>query len=37
MLEAVKTMQPALTNFYDGLNDEQKARFNTPGATRQGA
>ena len=37
MLEAVKTIQPALTNFYDGLNDEQKARFNTLGATRQGA
>jgi LTXXQ motif family protein len=38
MLEAVRTVQPALTNFYNGLSDEQKARFNTIGATtRQGA
>ena len=37
MLEAVKTVQPALTKFYDGLTDEQKARFNTLGATRTGA
>ena len=37
MLEAVKTVQPALTKFYDGLTDEQKARFNTLGSTRQGA
>ena len=27
-LSAVKTVQPALTRFYDGLSDEQKARFN---------
>jgi hypothetical protein len=27
-LGAVKTMQPALTKFYDMLSDEQKARFN---------
>ena len=33
MLEAVKTVQPALTKFYDGLSDEQKARFNTLGST----
>jgi hypothetical protein len=37
MLEAVKTVQPALTRFYDGLTDEQKARFNTLGSLRQGA
>jgi hypothetical protein len=37
MLEAVKTVQPALTKFYDGLTDEQKARFNTLGSLRQGA
>jgi hypothetical protein len=29
MLDAVRTVQPALTRFYDGLSDEQKARFNT--------
>jgi hypothetical protein len=28
MLAAVKTVQPALAKFYDGLSDEQKARFN---------
>jgi hypothetical protein len=27
-LSAVKTVQPALARFYDGLTDEQKARFN---------
>jgi hypothetical protein len=37
MLEAVKTVQPALTKFYDALTDEQKARFNTLGANRQGS
>jgi LTXXQ motif family protein len=38
MLDAVKTVQPALTKFYDGLTDEQKARFNTLGSSRhQGA
>jgi hypothetical protein len=26
---AVSTVQPALAKFYDGLSDEQKARFNT--------
>ena len=36
MLEAVKTVQPALTNFYNALSDEQKARFNTLGSTREG-
>jgi hypothetical protein len=30
-------VQPALTKFYDGLTDEQKARFNTLGSLRQGA
>jgi hypothetical protein len=29
MLAAVKTVQPALTKSYDGLSDEQKARFNS--------
>ena len=28
-LTAVKTVEPALTKFYDLLSDEQKARFNT--------
>jgi ABC-type transporter MlaC component len=28
-LEAVRTVQPALTKFFDGLSDEQKARFNS--------
>jgi hypothetical protein len=28
MVEAVKTVEPALTKFYDLLSDEQKARFN---------
>jgi ABC-type transporter MlaC component len=28
-LEAVHTVQPALTKFYNGLSDEQKARFNS--------
>jgi hypothetical protein len=37
MLEAVRTVQPALTKFYDALSDEQKARFNTLGASRNGA
>jgi hypothetical protein len=31
MLQAVKTLRPALDNFYAALNDEQKARFNTMG------
>jgi hypothetical protein len=29
--EAIKTVKPALTAFYDSLNDEQKARFNEIG------
>jgi ABC-type uncharacterized transport system substrate-binding protein len=37
MLEAAKTVQPALANFYNGLSDEQKARFNSLGSTRPGA
>ena len=28
-LGAVKTVQPALAKFYNSLNDEQKARFNS--------
>jgi hypothetical protein len=28
-LDAVRIVQPALLTFYDGLSDEQKARFNT--------
>jgi LTXXQ motif family protein len=37
MLEAVKTVQPALIKFYDSLTYEQRARFNTLGSTRPGA
>jgi hypothetical protein len=36
VLEAVRTVKPALDKFYDGLGDEQKARFNTIGASRSG-
>ena len=37
MLDAVKTVRPPLTAFYDSLSDEQKARFNEigPGFARQ--
>jgi len=31
MLHAVDTVQPALTDFYNALSDDQKARFNTMG------
>ena len=31
MIEAANTVEPALDNFYAGLNDEQKARFNRIG------
>jgi LTXXQ motif family protein len=34
MLQAAKTLRPALDNFYAALNDEQKARFNTMGQSR---
>jgi hypothetical protein len=37
MLEATRMVQPALTDFYNKLSDEQKARFNTLGSARQGA
>jgi hypothetical protein len=37
MLTAVRTVQPSLTRFYDGLSDEQKARFNAISARRTGA
>jgi ABC-type transporter MlaC component len=33
MLQATKTLQPALATFYNGLSDEQKARFNTLGSS----
>jgi hypothetical protein len=41
MTAAVKTVRPALSNFYGALTDEQKARFNTLGppqasSSRQG-
>ena len=36
-LSAVKTVQPALTRFYDGLSDEQKARFNSLRSTSRPA
>ena len=31
MLQAVRTVQPAVEKFYQSLNDEQKARFNALG------
>jgi hypothetical protein len=31
MLQGVETVQPALADFYNSLNDDQKARFNTMG------
>ena len=31
MLQAVHTIRPALSDFYDSLSDDQKARFNTIG------
>jgi hypothetical protein len=31
MVQAVKTLRPALDKFYSALSDEQKARFNTMG------
>jgi uncharacterized protein (DUF2252 family) len=31
MLQAVRTVRPALETFYQSLNDEQKARFNALG------
>jgi hypothetical protein len=34
MESAIKTVRPALASFYDSLNDEQKARFNTLGPPR---
>ncbi len=33
LIEAGKTVQPALASFYGSLSDEQKARFNTLGST----
>ena len=37
MGEAIKTVRPPLASFYDSLNDEQKARFNTLGPPRAAA
>ena len=37
MLQAVKTLRPALDAFYASLDDEQKARFNTMGSPRSQA
>jgi hypothetical protein len=34
MLQAAKTLRPALDGFYASLDDEQKARFNTMGLSR---
>ena len=31
MVEAIKTVRPALASFYDSLTDEQKSRFNMLG------
>ena len=39
MSAAIKTVRPALADFYASLSDEQKARFNTlgpPNASRRG-
>jgi len=39
MSRAIKTVRPALADFYSSLSDEQKARFNTlgpPNTSRQG-
>jgi hypothetical protein len=36
MLQAAKTMHPALSSFYASLNNEQKASFNTLGQTNKG-
>jgi LTXXQ motif family protein len=35
MLQAAQMLQPALSNFYASLNNEQKAAFNTLGQTKQ--
>jgi hypothetical protein len=35
MLKALDIVQPALTQFYDSLSDEQKARFNQLGTRQQ--
>ena len=32
MLQAVRTVRPALEKFYESLNDEQKARFSALGS-----
>jgi hypothetical protein len=37
MAAAVKTVRPALADFYGSLTDEQKARFNMLGPPRQAA
>ena len=37
MSVAAKTVQPALAKFYDSLNDEQKARFNSLRSTSRPA
>jgi hypothetical protein len=37
MLQAVKTLRPALDDFYASLDDEQKTRFNTLGLPRSQA
>jgi hypothetical protein len=34
MTTALKTVRPALTDFYGLLSDEQKARFNMMGQTQ---
>jgi hypothetical protein len=36
LLQAANIVLPALTKFYDSLNDEQKARFNSIGANQTG-
>jgi len=37
MIAALRTVRPALTDFYGSLSDEQKARFNAMGQPSQGS
>jgi len=36
MLQAVRTIRPALDAFYEQLSDEQKSRFNAMGGEENG-
>jgi hypothetical protein len=37
MIAALRTVRPALADFYGSLSDEQKARFNMMGQPSQGS